>query len=284
MQITKSPIYQSAWSAPVEIRVIEVTDCADIRALASPYGATAVSLDTTPYFFEGIGQELELINPSPVLREIKQYGHPGVRSIVGYTIDRATLKPGEEAFWTFYLKNVVPACIGSNKRGEQKRLRDVCLKALYANESLVDFICHVVLPGEDMSKPGAIKKLFNNTFSTRTIEHDLTDFRKTGQLPTTFTTPDRKPPVKAAMKAKEKEKEKEKSKESIDEQKSSHHAQEARDVRPHSVNSGHSVTRHVVPADAVFIEPDSGDDTATPRHQQHIADLMNKALGIRRKK
>src|SRR5690554_6347165 len=108
MRITKRPIYESAWGMTVEVRVVEVSDCAEIRAHASTYGGTAIALDTTPYFLDGGGQELELINPSSVIGELEQYGHPGVRSIVGHVIDRASLNPGEEQFWGFYLGKVAP--------------------------------------------------------------------------------------------------------------------------------------------------------------------------------
>ncbi len=192
MRITKRPIHKSAWGTPVNVRVVEVSDCAEIRAHASTYGGSAIALDTTPYFLDGGGKELELINPSVVLRELEQYGHPGVRSIVGHVIDREELKPGEEKFWGFYLGKIVPACLGSNEKGEQKRLRQSCIKTLLKNETLLNFITHVVLPGEDMTKPHAYKKLFNNTFSKRTIEHDLTALRKKGVLPTSDAAPRKK--------------------------------------------------------------------------------------------
>ena len=271
MQVTKSPIYQSAWCMQVDMRAIEMTDCADIRALASTYGATAVSLDTAPYFLDGGGTELELINPSPVLRELQQYGPPGVRSIIGYTIDRSSLKPGEEAFWAFYLRKIVPACIGSNEKGEQKRLRQACLKALYANEPLLEFITHVVLPGEDMTKPSAIVKLFNDTFSSRTIERELTDFRKEGRLPITSEMSDKKPPVMSKHNPEDKA-------HSLREKSGTTHQ-----AVNEAANDSHPVMHPHVSSDVAFNEPDDDDDIATPRHQHHIAALMHKNLGIRMK-
>ena len=271
MQVIKSPIYQSAWCMPVEMRVIELTDCADIRALASTYGVTAISLDTAPYFLDGGGKELELINPSPVLRELQQYGPPGVRSIVGFTIDRSALKPGEEIFWSFYLRKIVPACIGSNEKGEQKRLRQACLKALYANEPLLKFITHVVLPGEDMTKPSAIIKLFNDTFSSRTIERELTDLRKEGRLPITSEMSDKKPPVMSKHNPEDKA--------HILKEKSGTTHQAVNEA----ANDSHPVMRPHVSSDVACNEPDNDDDIATPRHQHHIAALMHKSLGIRMK-
>lgn len=267
MQISKRPIHTSAWSTPVEVKVVEVSDCAEIRAHASPYGGMALELDTTPYFLDGGGQELELINPSPVLREIEQYEKPGVRSIVGRIIDREALKPGEEKFWGFYLGKIVPACLGSNEKGEQKRLRQSCIKTLLKNETLLDFITNVVLPGEDMTKPNAYKKLFNNAFSKRTIEHDLTALRKKGVLP----TPDVAPKTKGHATSEEKSENTTISPKDGEEK--CDHIKNERDENT-SKNTMHSVPKEE------FIDPDSEDHNITPSYQHHINTVINKHLGL----
>lgn len=268
MRITKRPIYESAWDMTVEVRVVEVSDCAEIRPYASPYGGTAISLDTTAFFLDGNGQELELINPSAVVREIKQYGAPGVRSIVGHVIDRAALKPGEEKFWGFYLGKIVPACLGSNEKGEQKRLRQSCIKTLLKNETLLNFITHVVLPGEDMTKPNAYKKLFNNAFSNRTIEHDLTALRKEGILPTPDTAHRNKAHATSEEKSDNTTISPEDGEEKCD------HVKNERDENT-SKNTMHSVPKEE------FIDPDSENHNITPSHQQHINKVINRHLGLR---
>jgi len=268
MQVTKSPIYQSAWCMQIEMTVIEVTDCADIRALASTYGARAVSLDTMPYFLDGGGKELELINPSPVLRELQQYGPPGVRSIVGCTIERSALKPGEEAFWSFYLRKIVPACIGSNEKGEQKRLRQSCIKTLLKNETLLDFITNVVLPGEDMTKPNAYKKLFNNAFSNRTIEHDLTALRKKGILAKSDTAHRNKVHATSSE-----EKSDNTTISPEDGEEKCDHVKNERDANT-SQNTMNSIPK------VEFIDPDSEDHNITPSYQHHINTVINKHLGL----
>lgn len=182
MRATKRPIYQGNWRIDVQIMIMEVSACQEIRALASPFGSTEISLVTPPYFLDGNSEAPKLINSSPVSREIQRYGPPGVRSIVGYSIDQAALKPGEEQFLAFYLRSIVPACIGSDQKGQQKVLRQSCIQALFADKELVDFIRNVILPGEDITKPTPITKMFNNTFSVRTIELDLENMRKGGMV------------------------------------------------------------------------------------------------------
>lgn len=280
MRITKRPIHKSAWGTPVKVRVVEVSDCAEIRAHASPYGDSAISLDTTPYFLDGGGQELELINPSVVLRELEQYGHPGVRSIVGHVIDRAALKPGEEKFWEFYLGKVLPACLGSNEKGEQKRLRQSCIKTLLKHETLIDFVTHVVLPGEDMTKPNAYKKLFNNTFSKRTIEHDLTALRKKGILPTSDAAPRTKAHATSEEKADEK------TEESVEEN-TDNTPSSPEDGRDKGEGGQHETNQNM-PRNSIrsaqateFVDPENEDQSATPPHQKHINNLINRDFGLR---
>ena len=271
MRITKRPIHKSAWGTPVNVRVVEVSDCAEIRTHASPYGDSAISLDTTAFFLDGGGQELELINPSRVVREIEQYGHPGVRSIVGHVIDREELKPGEEKFWGFYLGKIVPACLGSNEKGEQKRLRQSCIKTLLKNETLLNFITHVVLPGEDMTKPNAYKKLFNNTFSNRTIEHDLTALRKKGILPTSDAAP------RTKAHATSEEKSEEKSEKTTTSPKD---GEETCDEAKNEIYGNMSEkTMNSAPKEE-FIDPDIENQNTTPSYQHHINKVINKHLGL----
>ena len=267
MRITKRPIHKSAWGTPVNVRVVEVSDCAEIRAHASTYGGSAIALDTTPYFLDGGGKELELINPSVVLRELEQYGHPGVRSIVGHVIDREELKPGEEKFWGFYLGKIVPACLGSNEKGEQKRLRQSCIKTLLKNETLLNFITHVVLPGEDMTKPHAYKKLFNNTFSNRTIEHDLTALRKKGVLPTSDAAPRKK------AHATSEEKSENTTISAKDGEEKCDNVKNERDEKT-SQNTMNSAPNEE------FIDPENEDQNITPSYQHHINKVINKHLGL----
>ncbi|SDO94456.1 hypothetical protein SAMN04487957_1178 [Halomonas shengliensis] len=267
MRIKKRPIHKSAWGTPVNVRVVEVSDCAEIRTHASPYGDSAISLDTTAFFLDGGGQELELINPSAVVCEIEQYGAPGVRSIVGHVIDREELKPGEEKFWGFYLGKVVPACLGSNEKGEQKRLRQSCIKTLLKNETLLNFITHVVLPGEDMTKPNAYKKLFNNAFSKRTIEHDLTALRKKGVLPTSDVA------TRNTAHATSEEKSENTTISPEDGEEKCDHVKNERDENT-SQNTMNSVPKEE------FIDPDSEEQNITPSYQHHINTVINKHLGL----
>ena len=267
MQITKRPIHKSAWGTPVEIRVVEVSDCAETCAHASPYGDTALELDTTPYFLDGGGQELELINPSVVVRELEQYGAPGVRSIVGHVIDRAALKPGEEKFWGFYLGKIVPACLGSNEKGEQKRLRQSCIQTLLKHDTLLDFVTHVVLPGEDMAKPNAYKKLFNNACSNRTIEHDMTALRKKGILSTSDAAHRKK------AHATSEEKSENTTISAKDGEEKCDNVKNERDEKT-SQNTMNSIPKEE------FIDPDSEDQNITPSYQHHINTVINKHLGL----
>lgn len=242
----KRPIHQGAWCIEAEITIVEASDCDAISSLASTFGDTAILLDTTPYFFDGNGGDLELINPSTVFKEIEKLGHPGVRSIVGFSINRSALRPGEEKFLAFYLGKIVPACIGSNERGQQKRLRKSCIKALYGNEELLDFIRNVVLPGKDLTKPGAIKQLFNGTFSTRTIELDLEELRMEGIIPPRDTTPESTSP--STKKGKDREKNEDRS--------------NGEDVYEEEDNEKPRGDNDTPPPRTTFLDPDKEDDNA----------------------
>ncbi|WP_163560979.1 hypothetical protein [Halomonas sp. NO4] len=181
MYITYQPIYQSPYSIRCKLTISVVEQFPELGQPGSPLGQSHVWLDAKPFILTQGDRAPELMNPDVTLQAIRK--HTSIKSFLSLAIDRDKLKPGEEQFLDFYFRKIEPTCMGSTEKGATKKRREECIIALHHNKLLWDFIKTYVLPNENLTKPLAISKLFNDNFSSSSIGHDLDRLRKEELIP-----------------------------------------------------------------------------------------------------